>query len=168
MICNFLRQIERADESDFSLDGRCEVYSGGEMTTRRKFIAGSALFGVAATVSGETPKAGNGAGKESLPKLLHHVFFWLKNPESEEDKAKLVAGIKGLGAIATVRAVHVGVPASTEKRDVVESSYHVSELLCFDDVEGQDAYQVDPLHKKFVEECSHLWSKVVVYDVLGV
>ncbi len=134
-------------------------------TTRRQFIAGSVLLGAAATVSAETPAAGK--GKDTLPKLLHHVFFWLKNPESAEDKAKLIAGIKGLGAIETVRAIHVGMPASTEKRDVVESSYHVSELLCFDDVEGQNVYQVHELHKKFVAECSHLWSKVVVYDVLA-
>ncbi|MEC7471585.1 MAG: Dabb family protein, partial [Pseudomonadota bacterium] len=26
------------------------------------------------------------------------------------------------------------------------------------------AYQTHPLHVKFVEQCSHLWSKVVVYD----
>ncbi|MCW1884179.1 Dabb family protein [Luteolibacter flavescens] len=139
--------------------------------SRRQFIAGSALLGISAataTAAETAPAAAGGEKKnDALPKLLHHVFFWLKNPESEEDRAKLIAGIKKLGAIKTVRAIHVGVPASTEKRDVVESSYHVSELLCFDDVEGQNAYQVDPLHVKFVEECSGLWSKVVVYDVLA-
>jgi len=34
----------------------------------------------------------------------------------------------------------------------------------FDDQAGQEAYQIHPLHTKFVEENSHLWSKVVVYD----
>ena len=126
------------------------------------------MVGVAAAASvGTSQAAAPATGKDSLPKLLHHVFFWLKNPESAEDRAALIAGVKKLGAIETVRAIHVGVPASTEKRDVVETSYHVSELLCFDDVEGQNAYQVHPLHKKFVEECSHLWSKVLVYDVLA-
>lgn len=132
-------------------------------TTRRKFIAGGTLLGLATAVSAETPVT-----RDSLPKLLHHVFFWLKNPDSTEDRDALITGIKTLAAIKTVRAFHIGVPASTEKREVVESSYHVSELLCFDDVEGQNAYQIDPLHQKFVEENSHLWSKVVVYDVLSV
>jgi len=135
-------------------------------TSRRKFIVGGTLMGMAAAASAET-KAAPAAGKATVPKLVHHVFFWLKNPESADDRAKLIAGIKKLGEIETVRAIHVGIPASTEKRDVVENSYHVSEMLCFDDVEGQNVYQVHPAHKKFVEECSHLWSKVVVYDVMA-
>jgi hypothetical protein len=103
----------------------------------------------------------------TLPKLVHHVFFWLKNPGSQADLAKLLAGIRGLAQIETVRGIHVGVPASTEKRDVVENSYSASELLYFDSVEGQDAYQVHPLHQKFVAECSPLWSKVVVFDSIS-
>lgn len=103
-----------------------------------------------------------------MPTLLHHVFFWLKNPDSAADREKLIAGVKSLAAIETVRSIHVGVPASTEKREVIDNSYHVSELLGFDDVAGQDAYQVHPLHKKFVEEHQHLWNKVVVYDALEV
>jgi hypothetical protein len=35
-------------------------------------------------------------------KLAHHVFFWLKNPESKEDLANLIAGIRTLGQIETV------------------------------------------------------------------
>lgn len=132
-------------------------------TSRRKFIATSATLGIASAL----PAAAAPAAKDSLPKLIHHVFFWLKNPESAEDRAKLIAGVKSLAAIETVRAIHVGIPASTEKRDVVDSSYHVSELLAFDDIEGQNVYQVHPLHKKFIEENSHLWTKVVVYDILS-
>ena len=101
------------------------------------------------------------------PKLVHHVFFWLKNPASPADLAQLLAGIRGLAQIETVRSIHVGVPASTEKRDVVENSYSASELLTFDDVAGQDAYQVHPLHQKFVADCSHLWSKVAVDDSIS-
>lgn len=101
-------------------------------------------------------------------KLVHHVFFWLKSPDSKEDLARLLAGIRTLSQISTVRGFHVGVPASTEKRPVVENSYSASELLFFDSVEDQNAYQVDPLHMKFVEDCSHLWSKVVVFDSIAV
>jgi len=103
-------------------------------------------------------------GKSSV---IHHVFFWLKNPFSKEDQQKLIAGVKTLKQIKTVRQLFVGVPASTEKRDVVESNYHVSELIFFDDLDGQKAYQDDPIHKNFVEEYGHLWDKVVVYDVLN-
>jgi hypothetical protein len=130
-----------------------------EPTTRRTFLATAASLGVAAAASAASMNA-----TYNPPKLVHHVFFWLKNPDSQADLAQLLAGIRGLGAIETVRGIHVGVPASTEKRDVVDNSYSASEILYFDDTAGQKVYQDHPLHKKFVAECSHLWSKVVVYD----
>lgn len=131
------------------------------MTTRRNFIATAATLGAAAAASA--------ASMNSTPapaKLVHHVFFWLKNPDSKEDLAKLLAGIRSLGAIETVRGIHVGVPASTEKRDVVDSSFSASEILYFDNTAGQKTYQDHPLHQKFVSECSGLWSKVIVYDAI--
>lgn len=134
--------------------------------TRREFLTASAISGAALASSGAL--ATSTTANNPMPKLLHHVFFWLKNPESKEDLAKLIAGVKSLAAIETVRSIHVGVPASTEQREVIDNSYHVSELLGFDDVAGQDAYQVHPLHQKFIDEHQHLWSKVVVYDALSV
>lgn len=139
-------------------------------TTRRKFLTASALTSAALASAGALAASTTAPTTvpNATPKLLHHVFFWLKNPNSAADRATLIAGVKSLAAIETVRSIHVGVPASTEKRDVVDNSYHVSELLGFDDVAGQDAYQVHPLHKKFVDEHQHLWSKVVVYDAMKV
>jgi hypothetical protein len=106
--------------------------------------------------------------KEDKKYLTHHVFFWLKNPSSNDDLNKLVEGLQTLKAIETVRKIYIGVPASTEARDVVDSSFSASELLFFDDVAAQDVYQVHPIHKKFVEDCSHLWQKVVVYDSIEI
>ena len=101
------------------------------------------------------------------PKLVHHVFFWLKKPESREDLAKLLAGLRTLANIETVRAAHFGVPASTEKRDVVDNSYSASEILFFDDLAGQKGYQDHPIHRQFVADFSHLWQRVVVYDAIA-
>lgn len=95
--------------------------------------------------------------------VIHHVFFWLKEPSVTNCK-KLAAGLQTLKAIKTVWSIHIGVPAATENRDVVDNSYSVSELLFFDNLEGQQAYQVDPIHKKFIEDYGHMWSKVIVYD----
>jgi hypothetical protein len=50
----------------------------------------------------------------------------------------------------------------------VDSSFSASEILFFDDVAGQDAYQEHPIHKQFVADCSHLWERVVVYDAVSV
>jgi hypothetical protein len=131
--------------------------------TRRAFLTSAATLGTAAVASAAVP-----AGATPSAKLVHHVFFWLKHPDSKEDLAKLIAGIRTLTQIETVRGSHVGVPASTEKRDVVESSYSASELLYFDDVAGQAAYQAHPIHLKFVADCSHLWERVRVFDSLAV
>lgn len=97
-------------------------------------------------------------------KIIHHVFFWLKNPSSKKDLEQLIEGVKSLAEIETIRDIHIGIPASTEQRSVIDSSYSVSELLIFDDLEGQKQYQDHPIHKKFIENCSGLWEKVVVYD----
>lgn len=132
--------------------------------TRRKFIAstvaitaGAAAYGLPAM---ET--------KKDKKQLVHHVFFWLKNRDSKEDLKQLLDGLRTLEKIETIRKLHIGVPASTEQRPVVDSSFSASEMMIFDDVEGQNVYQEHPIHKKFVETCSHLWEKVIVYDAMAV
>jgi len=127
---------------------------------RRRFIGFAALFGVAGIMGfGIRPK------KKSL---LHHVFFWLKNPQSEADKQQLISGLKTLSGIPAIRQIHVGVIASTEKREVVDTSWDVSELMFFDDESGQKIYQDHPIHQDFVKNYSHLWKKVLVYDAIDV
>jgi hypothetical protein len=133
-----------------------------ERPTRRTFVAGAATLGAAGALGGSRPALAASAT------LVHHVFFWLKNPDSVADRDALISGLRTLEAIETVRGIHIGVPASTELREVVDNSFSVSEVLWFDDVAGQDAYQVHPVHQAFVENCSHLWRKVVVYDAIAV
>jgi hypothetical protein len=128
-------------------------------SSRRTFIVAAATL--AAT------NAGASAAVNVYPKLVHHVFFWLKNPDAKEDLARLLEGLRTLANIETVRGVHFGVPASTEKRDVVDNSFSASEILFFDDLAGQKGYQDHPIHKKFIADCSHLWERVVVYDALA-
>lgn len=101
-------------------------------------------------------------------RIVHHVFFWLRNPKSKDDLAELLKGLNTLKQIEAVREIHIGVPASTKQRDVVDASYSASELMFFDDITAQETYQEHPIHKKFVETCSHLWSRVVVYDSIDV
>lgn len=98
--------------------------------------------------------------------FVHHVYFWLATPGSKEDHAKLLEGIKTLIEVPSIKSCHIGVPADTH-RDVIETSYAFSWLALFDTKEQQDAYQVDPIHLKFVENYAHLWSKVIVYDSVG-
>ena len=127
---------------------------------RRTFLTSAAI----ASLSGS---AIAGPDKLQTPRLVHHVFFWLKRPDSTADRDRLLKGLATLTRIESVRGSHFGVPAATEKRDVVDNSFSVSEILFFDDAAGQKIYQDHPIHRQFVADCEHLWEKVIVYDVIS-
>jgi len=132
-----------------------------ETQNRRKFIVTGAAIAVGTAVSAMPINV-----QDTKWPVIHHVFFWLKNPGSKEDRYKLVAGVKTLSKIETVRELRVGVVAATEKRDVVDNSWAVSELMFFSDLAGQAVYQNHPVHLEFIKNCSHLWEKVIVYDAV--
>jgi len=133
-------------------------------STRRSFIADT---GKAAMAGSLILAANNLQQDEMKNKFVHHVYFWLKNAGNKEDTNKLVAGLRKLSAVKTIRQFHIGKPADTN-RDVIDRSYAVSWLAFFDNGTDQASYQTDPIHLKFVEECSALWQKVVVYDSVNV
>ncbi len=141
-------------------------------SNRRKFIGTAAALGVAtagaavlspALYANTAPPA---SGNAKRPSLIHHAIFWLKNPQSTADRDKLVEGVKTLAHVKTIKELHVGILAATEKRDVVDTSWQVSEIMFFDNIADQAAYQNDPIHLDFVKNYSHLWEKVIVYDAM--
>lgn len=96
--------------------------------------------------------------------LIHHVYFWLKENLSPEDREKFVQELQAMQQIDYLKMAHIGVPAPTEERAVIDSSYSYSWLTIFDSQHDHDVYQKDPVHLKFIENCSSLWERVVVYD----
>ena len=128
---------------------------------RKTFIQQSALGTLGVLVAPQT--------KTSMQKniFVHHVYFWLKEPQSKEAAEKLVEGLEGLSKVKTIQMFHIGKPADTN-REVIDRSYAISWLALFKDKADQDSYQVDPIHLRFVERYSHLWSRVVVYDSVDV
>jgi hypothetical protein len=94
--------------------------------------------------------------------FVHHVFFYLKNHNAGNVQS-LVDGLQKLSAASTIKQFHIGIPADTY-RDVVERAYGVSWLVLFDNPADQESYQTDPMHLEFIDQCSHLWNRVVVYD----
>ena len=96
--------------------------------------------------------------------MIHSVFFWLKEDLSEADEAAFVDGLKSLKKVSTIKNCHIGPPAPTEARGVVDNSYSYALIVHFENVEGQNAYQIDPIHLKFVEDHQDKWTKVIVYD----
>lgn len=125
--------------------------------SRKSFLATALLLPWGA-------KAFAGFQPNAKPMLVHHVFFWLKNPASAADKAKLIEGLVSLKKIEALRLAKIGQPAATEKREIIDSSYTISWLNFFDDMEGHNTYQSHPIHLAFIKNYSHLWSKVLVYD----
>ncbi|HYE54858.1 MAG TPA: Dabb family protein [Chitinophagaceae bacterium] len=130
------------------------------MRTRRSFITTAALAAPALLLA-NVPQA----TEDNI--FVHHVYFWLKNPGSKTDRDKLVEGLKKLSKVRTIKMSHIGQPADTD-RPVIDRSYAVSWLVIFKNKADQDSYQSDPIHLRFVDECSALWSKVVVYDSINV
>lgn len=135
------------------------------MKNRRSFLK-KAAAGI--TLAGLIPFSKNSmAGEVKISSaLVHHVYFWLKEPKNEAHKKQLVRALNDLLVVKTIKLSHIGFPAGTESRDVVDHSYSVSYMVMFDNQKDQDSYQVDPIHTKFVEDNSHLWNKVIVYDSL--
>jgi len=133
-------------------------------SSRRRFIADTGKAAIAGTL---ILAANNTQKREMKDIFIHHVYFWLKNKDSKEDLDKLIAGLKKLSAVKKIKEFYIGKPADTN-RDVIDRSYAVSWLVFFDNGSDQAAYQTDPIHLKFVEECSSLWTKVIVYDSVNV
>ena len=125
-------------------------------SSRRKFISTAVILTAGSTTMAETLSM-----KTKDNKIAHQVYFWLKNPG---ERQKLIDGVNTLKKIKTVRQIHVGIVAGTEKREVIDTSWGVSLLLFFDNIAGEASYQTDPIHLDFVKNYSNLWNKVVIYD----
>lgn len=96
--------------------------------------------------------------------FTHVVYFWLKNPDSPDDKKAFLSSLKNfMSKSVYAKTRFIGEPAGTS-RDVVDGSFTYSLILSFPSKEVQDKYQEEPAHLKFVEESQHLWKRVVVYD----
>ncbi len=133
------------------------------MKNRRSFIK-KATAGIA--LAGLSPLAKNAvAGEVKITSaLMHHVFFWLKEPKNKAHRKQFEKAMNDLLKVETIKMSHVGIPAATEERGVIENSYTYSFMVMFDSLDDQDIYQKHPLHLKFIEDNSDLWNKVVVYD----
>jgi len=141
-----------------------------KMKARRKFIR--KLGGITAMLAlGSTARAknlnrseeGEGNDKELEGGFFHMVFFWLVD-DTPEVKEKFLKELNNfVKEVDEIKKVHIGPPADTD-RDVIDNTYSYNLLLTFDSKKEQDIYQEHPAHKKFIENASSLWEKVLVYD----
>ena len=127
-----------------------------KQSSRRKFISTAVIL-----TAGSTAMAKNLSMETKKNTIAHQVYFWLNKAEDQE---KLINGLKTLEKIKSIRQMHIGTVAATEKRSVIDTSYGVSLLVFLDDLAAEASYQIDPIHLDFVKNYSSLWSKVVIYD----
>ncbi len=95
--------------------------------------------------------------------VTHIVYFWLKPDLDETSKKKFIEGINSLLTIKSMAHGYIGVPADTEKRPIIDSSYDYALITVFDSIEAHDDYQVHPTHDAF-RELANLWDRVQIYD----
>lgn len=131
-----------------------------EDKTRRQFLQNAGF----ATLASLSLPAAEPQRKKEL--FVHHVFFYLKDPNDAQDEAKLLEGLQKLAKIPSIEYVHIGKPAATS-RSVIVKDYTLSWLCFFKNIIEEEIYQTHPIHLAFIEEYSHLWEKVVVYDSVG-
>jgi hypothetical protein len=96
--------------------------------------------------------------------LIHSVYFWLKPELTAAQRADFRRGVESLKGIKSVEKVHVGAPAATGKRPVIDDSYSVALTAVCKDVAAHDAYQVDPIHRAFGEKFGTFWARLQIYD----
>lgn len=99
--------------------------------------------------------------------FIHTVFFWLRDDLAAHETAQFVDGARSLTTIESVRQGYLGTPASTD-REIIDRSYSYALTAIFSDQAAHDAYQVDPVHDRFRDECAHLWRQVRIYDAVTV
>jgi len=130
--------------------------------SRRKFLAATSLATIAISASGVGSRP-----SQNKQSLMHVVYYWLKNPDNEADKLKLIEGLHELVTVKQIKYHHIGVPQTFTADDPLKN-YHVSLLMVFDEPGDIDVYHKDPIHQKFVANCKDLWTRTVKYDSLGV
>ena len=123
-----------------------------------KIAAGMAATGFASA-------SGNAMASEVPLKniFVHHVFFWLKEPKNSDSRAQFEKGLRELIKVPQIQSSHIATPVESA-REVVDDSFTYSFMTFFKNNEDQEIYQTHPIHLKFIEDCQHLWEKVIVYD----
>jgi hypothetical protein len=98
--------------------------------------------------------------------FIHTVFFWLQEGLGDADRRKFAEGLDLLLSIESIQQSYRGVPAGTD-RPVIDRTYSCGIVVVFRDQDAHDAYQADPRHDRFRDECSRYWRKVQIYDFVA-
>ena len=100
--------------------------------------------------------------------FVHTVYFWMKATKNAEANAQFSRNLRAfLDAVAVIKSYHIGLPANTP-RDVVDNSYTFALIVTFENREAHDVYQEHEIHKQFIADTQHLWTRVQIYDSISI
>jgi hypothetical protein len=136
-------------------------------TDRRAFITQSSALVLALGKRDLDPLATDAFS----PSFVHHVLFWLKDPQDLRTRDEIVRSLREFRTIAGVEFVHVGTPTvSTNPMEAsaTDSSYTLAYLVLFKDKAAEDTYLAHPLYARFLERFKDAAVKVVIHDSLRI
>lgn len=96
--------------------------------------------------------------------LQHIVYFYLNEDVTDEEKTDFEEGLKRLLSIDEVYFYQVGIPGKTADRDVTDHTFGYSISSWFQTMDDYEVYAEHPVHLEFIDDYSHLWADVIVYD----
>ena len=128
----------------------------------KKYVSILCLFAIMASC---TPKKSE--LKTFDPAFVHTVYFWLNNPDNSKERATFETSLTTFLEQSKYTITNfIGTPPIS-KREVVDGSFTYSLVVTFESAEGQELYQKEAAHLKFIEEVEGLLNKVLVYDSKG-
>lgn len=132
-----------------------------ERRTFIKNVAGTAAVG--GVLSSTIPSALASTIKQQ-EMIVHYVLFWLREDLSEQEIKDFTGFFEELKKIPTIKSLHYGPAANTNKRDVVDNSFSYNLLVHFKNMDDIGVYETHPIHLAAIEKYSKNWTKVVVHD----
>lgn len=128
---------------------------------RRRLFLAALTVGVLFSLS---PARVQAADEKGTKKLVHNVFFSLKD-NSEEGKKQFIASCKKyLTRHPGEVYFAVGPIVSELKREVNDRDFDVCLTVVFKDKAAHDQYQDAKRHLEFIAENKARWKKVRVFD----
>jgi len=97
-------------------------------------------------------------------KLVHNVYFTLKDDSQQSVQALLDSCEKHLTGHAGVEFYSAGRPVEDLTRPVNVRDFQVAVHVIFESREAHDAYQVSERHVQFIETNRDSWAQVRVFD----
>lgn len=100
----------------------------------------------------------------STPRLMHNVYFKLKDASESSIQAMVAACKKYLNVQPGILFFAAGTLVKELTREVNDQDWDVALHILFQDKASHDQYQLDPQHQQFISENKGNWAKVRVYD----